>query len=143
MNTYIAHMQYALRLAEAGLGTTYPNPSVGAVIVKAGQVVGTGATAIGGRPHAETIAIEQAGSDAKDATLYVTLEPCSHHGQTPPCVDAIINAGIKKVVLACGDPNPLVAGQGIAALQGAGIEVVQNICEGEAIRINEGFFSLI
>lgn len=139
----LAHMLHALRLASRGLGHVWPNPSVGAVVVKDGIVVGRGRTARGGRPHAETEAITQAGADAKGSTLYVTLEPCSHHGKTPPCVDAIIKAGIARVVAACGDVNPQVAGKGSAALRAAGIEVVEGVCEAEAKALNEGFFSVI
>jgi diaminohydroxyphosphoribosylaminopyrimidine deaminase/5-amino-6-(5-phosphoribosylamino)uracil reductase len=136
-------MLHALRLAARGLGQVWPNPAVGAVIVNGNQIVGTGVTARGGRPHAETQAIEQAGSDAKGATLYVTLEPCSHHGKTPPCVDAIIKAGVSHVVVSCGDSNPLVAGKGIAMLKAAGITVTEGVCEAEARALNEGFFSVI
>jgi len=136
-------MQHALRLAEANLGRTAPNPSVGCVIVKEDSIIGTGATARGGRPHAEVLALQQAGEQAKGAALYVTLEPCSHHGKSPPCMDAIIKAGIAKVVVACTDPNPAVNGKGIAALREAGIEVIENICKTEARQLNEGFFSTI
>jgi len=137
------YMQYALQLAERELGRTWPNPAVGAVIVKEDAIIGCGATARGGRPHGEPIALAQAGAHAKDATLYVTLEPCSHQGKTPPCVGAIIAAGIKRVVAACADPNPLVGGKGFAALRAAGVEVVENICAEEALAQNAGFFSLI
>lgn len=136
-------MFHALRLAARGLGHVWPNPSVGAVVVKDGIVVGCGHTARGGRPHAETEALAQAGADAKGATLYVTLEPCSHHGKTPPCVDAIITAGITRVVATCIDANPQVAGKGFAALRAAGIEVLEGVCEAEAKSLNEGFFSVI
>ena len=107
-------MQLALALGRRGLGRTWPNPAVGAVVVKDGVIVGRGWTQPGGRPHAETEALKRAGKEAKGATLYVTLEPCSHHGKTPPCVDAIIRAGIARVVSALEDPNPEVAGQGYA-----------------------------
>ena len=137
------YMQAALQLARRNLGQTWPNPSVGAVLVKGGQIIGEGFTARGGRPHAETQALQQAGSNAKGATLYVTLEPCSHHGKTPPCTDAIIVAGIGEVVIACTDPNPLVAGQGIRNLQQAGIKVIMDIGKDEAMEINRGFFSII
>jgi diaminohydroxyphosphoribosylaminopyrimidine deaminase/5-amino-6-(5-phosphoribosylamino)uracil reductase len=136
-------MGVALQLARRHLGMTWPNPSVGAVIVKDGQIVGEGITARGGRPHAETQALEQAGRRAQGATLYVTLEPCAHHGKTPPCADAIIAAGISMVVVACGDPNPLISGKGFATLRKAGIEVVEKICEAEALIVNRGFFSAI
>ncbi len=143
MSKYEQYMQVALSLARRQAGRTHPNPNVGAVIVRDEQIIAVGATADGGRPHAETIAIANAGAMARGATLFVTLEPCSHHGKTPPCTHAIIAAGIKTVVIACRDKNPLVAGSGIAALQAAGIEVVENICEGEALEVNRGFFSLI
>ncbi len=136
-------MRTALRLARQQLGQTWPNPSVGAVLVKNGDVIGQAATAKGGRPHAETQAIEQAGENARGATLYVTLEPCSHQGKTGPCADAVIKAGITQVVVACGDPNPKVGGQGIAKLRAAGIEVLEGVCEDEAREINRGFFSVI
>ena len=136
-------MQHALRIAARGVGQVAPNPSVGVVIVKNGNIIGRGNTARGGRPHAETIALNQTGEAANGATIYVTLEPCSHHGKTPPCAEAIIKAGIKKVVVACGDPNPLVAGKGLAMLREAGIEVVENICYEQARQVNEGFLSVI
>ncbi|HEU5046852.1 MAG TPA: bifunctional diaminohydroxyphosphoribosylaminopyrimidine deaminase/5-amino-6-(5-phosphoribosylamino)uracil reductase RibD [Rickettsiales bacterium] len=142
-NEQLRYMRHALALAKRGLGNTFPNPAVGAVIVKDGAIVGTGWTARGGRPHAETIAIEQAGALAKGATIYVTLEPCSHEGRTPPCTGAIIRAGIKHVVAACTDPNPKVSGQGFAQLRAAGIEVTEGVCEQEAQAVNEGFFSVI
>ena len=107
-------MQLALALGRRGLGRTWPNPAVGAVIVKDGVIVGRGWTQPGGRPHAETEALKRAGKAARGATLYVTLEPCSHQGKTPPCADAIIRAGIARVVSALEDPNPEVAGQGHA-----------------------------
>lgn len=136
-------MRVALSLARRQLGQTHPNPNVGAILVKNDQIISQGITANGGRPHAETIAIIDAGENAKGATLYVTLEPCSHHGKTPPCVDAIIAAGIKTVVVACRDKNPQVSGNGITALKNAGIEVIENICETEALEVNQGFFSVI
>src|SRR5437773_5884377 len=103
-------MQLALALGRRGLGRTWPNPAVGAVVVKNGVIVGRGWTQPGGRPHAETEALKRAGREAKGATMYVTLEPCSHHGKTPPCADAIIKAGIARVVSALDDVNPQVAG---------------------------------
>lgn len=135
-------MRYALRLAARGLGRTAPNPTVGAVLVQEGRIVGMGHTAPGGRPHAEPQAITMAGKQARGATLYVTLEPCNHTGQTPPCTDAIIKAGITRVVIACTDPNPKVSGGGIAALQQAGIEVHTGLCEAEAQILNAGFFKV-
>jgi diaminohydroxyphosphoribosylaminopyrimidine deaminase / 5-amino-6-(5-phosphoribosylamino)uracil reductase len=116
-------MNAALSLGSRSLGLTAPNPAVGAILVKDGAVVGRGATAPGGRPHAERIAIERAGEAARGATLYVTLEPCSHLGVSPPCVDAVIAAGVARVVSAMEDPNPLVGGQGHARLRDAGIPV--------------------
>jgi diaminohydroxyphosphoribosylaminopyrimidine deaminase / 5-amino-6-(5-phosphoribosylamino)uracil reductase len=116
-------MEAALNLGSRSLGLTAPNPAVGAILVKDGAVVGRGATAPGGRPHAERIAISQAGEPARGATLYVTLEPCSHFGASPPCVDAVIAAGVARVVSAMEDPNPLVGGQGHALLRAAGIAV--------------------
>jgi diaminohydroxyphosphoribosylaminopyrimidine deaminase/5-amino-6-(5-phosphoribosylamino)uracil reductase len=116
-------MQLALSLGRRGLGRTSPNPAVGAVVVKDGVIVGRGWTQPGGRPHAETEALKRAGKEAKGATLYVTLEPCSHQGKTPPCVDAIIRSGIARVVSALEDPNPEVAGQGYAKLRERGIVV--------------------
>ncbi|MDX1975940.1 MAG: bifunctional diaminohydroxyphosphoribosylaminopyrimidine deaminase/5-amino-6-(5-phosphoribosylamino)uracil reductase RibD [Rickettsiales bacterium] len=136
-------MRIALSLAERQLGCAWPNPSVGAVLVKNGHIIAQGATAAGGRPHGETVAIEQAGANAHGATLYVTLEPCSHQGKTPPCTHAILAAGIRRCVIACRDPNPLVNGQGIRALQEAGLEVVEGICEDEARALNRGFFTNI
>lgn len=136
-------MQRALALARGHLGQTWPNPVVGAIVVKNDKVVGEGVTAAGGRPHAETIALAQAGNAAENATLYVSLEPCAHHGKTPPCVDAIIAAGIGECIIACGDPNPQVAGRGIAALQSAGIPVRVGVCADDARELNRGFFSVI
>ena len=141
--SHFPHMQHALRLATRGLGNCWPNPSVGCVIVKDNTIVARGWTQPGGRPHAETVALAQAGDAARGATLYVTLEPCAHQGKTPPCTDAIIKAGIKKVVVACLDTNPKVAGSGMAALKNAGIEVIENIARQQAERQNEGFFSVI
>ncbi|MDE3016786.1 MAG: bifunctional diaminohydroxyphosphoribosylaminopyrimidine deaminase/5-amino-6-(5-phosphoribosylamino)uracil reductase RibD [Pseudomonadota bacterium] len=135
-------MPVALSLARRNLGQTWPNPSVGAVVVKNGRIIAEGWTAKGGRPHAETEALAQAGMATRGATLYVTLEPCAHHGKTPPCAEAIINAGIARCVVACRDPNPEATG-GIARLQQAGIEVVEGICREEAKEINRGFFSVI
>lgn len=136
----IQYMQHALRLAARCTGTTAPNPGVGCIIVKDDAVIGRGWTQPGGRPHAETVALAQAGAAAKAATMYVTLEPCVHQGQTPPCTDAIIKAGITRVVVGCADMDPRVAGKGIAALQQSGIDVVMGICEAEAQATHEGFF---
>ena len=131
-------MQAALNLGERSLGLAAPNPSVGAILVKDGAVVGRGVTAPGGRPHAERIALAQAGEAARGATLYVTLEPCSHFGSSPPCADAIVESGVARVVAAIEDPNPIVAGQGFARLRGAGIEVMVGPGEDEARRDHLG-----
>jgi len=134
------HMREVLDLARAGIALTSPNPCVGAVIVDdAGKVVGSGSHTYDGLKHAETLAIEQAGSKARGATLYVNLEPCSHQGRTPPCANAILSAGIIRVVAAMEDPNPLVAGQGFARLRDAGVHVEVGILKGEAQKLNEAF----
>ncbi len=133
-------MQLALTLGRRGLGRTAPNPAVGAVIVKDGIIVGRGWTQPGGRPHAEPEALTQAGEAARGATLYVTLEPCSHHGKSPPCADAIVAAGIARVVSAIEDPNPQVAGRGHARLRAAGIVVDVGMCADEAARDHAGHF---
>jgi len=132
-------MTRALRLAARGLYTTTPNPRVGCVIVSNGQVVGEGAHLKAGEPHAEVHALRAAGEQARGATAYVTLEPCSHFGRTPPCADALVNAGISRVVVAMQDPNPLVAGNGIARLQAQGITVTVGVCEAQARALNPGF----
>jgi diaminohydroxyphosphoribosylaminopyrimidine deaminase/5-amino-6-(5-phosphoribosylamino)uracil reductase len=134
-------MRLALALGRRGLGNTWPNPAVGAVIVKDGVILGRGWTQPGGRPHAETEALKFAGRAARGATLYVTLEPCSHHGKTPPCVDAIIRAGIVRVVSALGDPNPEVAGQGNAKLRERGIAVDAGLEAEAAKRAHIGHFT--
>jgi diaminohydroxyphosphoribosylaminopyrimidine deaminase/5-amino-6-(5-phosphoribosylamino)uracil reductase len=133
-------MELALALGRRGLGRTWPNPAVGAVVVKDGVIVGRGWTQGGGRPHAETEALKRAGRAAKGATLYVTLEPCSHQGKTPPCVEAIIRAGIARVVSAVEDPNPQVAGQGYAKLRERGIAVESGLGGREAARDHAGHF---
>lgn len=135
----IEWMTRALRVAARGLYTTTPNPRVGCVIVKNGQCVGEGAHLKAGEPHAEVHALRAAGAQAQGATAYVTLEPCSHFGRTPPCADALVRAGIGRVVVAMQDPNPLVAGQGIARLQAQGIAVTVGICEAQAQALNPGF----
>jgi diaminohydroxyphosphoribosylaminopyrimidine deaminase/5-amino-6-(5-phosphoribosylamino)uracil reductase len=135
-----AFMDAALSLAARNLGDTWPNPSVGCVVVKDGAVVGRGWTQSGGRPHAETEALRRAGVMARGATAYVTLEPCSHHGKTPPCVDALIAAGIRRVVVAAGDRDPRVSGRGIAQLKAAGLDVELGTGHAEAERLNAGFF---
>ena len=132
-------MRAALALARRSLGRTWPNPAVGCVIVKDGVVVGRGRTRDGGRPHAEVDALDQAGDAARGATVYVTLEPCSHFGKSPPCADALIKAGVVKVVSAMEDPNPQVNGQGHARLRAAGIEVEVGAGAKEAAEINAGF----
>jgi diaminohydroxyphosphoribosylaminopyrimidine deaminase/5-amino-6-(5-phosphoribosylamino)uracil reductase len=134
-------MAQALRLAERGLYTTAPNPRVGCMLVKAGKVVGEGWHERAGEPHAEVHALRNAGRSARGATAYVTLEPCSHHGRTPPCADALIAAGVSRVVCAMQDPNPQVAGNGLAALRAAGIEVECGLMEAAARELNIGFFT--
>ncbi len=132
-------MRAALALARRGLGRTWPNPAVGCIIVKDGRAIGQGWTQPGGRPHAETEALSMAGDEAAGATAYVTLEPCSHHGRTPPCTDAIIGAGVSRVVVACGDPDPRVSGRGFAALRAASVAVTHGVLQGDAERLNRGF----
>ncbi len=134
-------MAQALRLAERGLYTTSPNPRVGCVLVKEGKVVGEGWHERAGEPHAEVHALRAAGRAARGSTAYVTLEPCSHHGRTPPCADALITAGVERVVAAMQDPNPLVAGQGLQKLRAAGIEVECSLMEAAARELNIGFIS--
>lgn len=129
----------ALNLAARGLGQVAPNPAVGCLIVKEGRVVGRGWTQPGGRPHAETEALHQAGAKAKGACAYVTLEPCSHYGKTPPCAEALIAAGISRCVVALQDPDARVQGRGIEMLRDAGIAVVTGVCEAAAQEANEGF----
>jgi diaminohydroxyphosphoribosylaminopyrimidine deaminase/5-amino-6-(5-phosphoribosylamino)uracil reductase len=136
-------MRIALRLARRGLGRVWPNPAVGCVIVSGGRVVGRGWTQPGGRPHAETEALGRAGARARGATAYVTLEPCAHHGVTPPCAQALIDAGVARAVIAAGDPDPRVDGGGIRMLTGAGIDVTADVCREEAEEINAGFFRRI
>ena len=138
-----AFMKRALQLAEKGRGTTSPNPMVGAVIVKDGTVVGEGWHERAGEPHAEVHALRQAGDAARGATLYVTLEPCSHWGRTGPCAEAVIQAGISRVVMAVRDPNPKVAGRGAALLREAGVLVEEGLLAEEAVRLNEIFFHWI
>ena len=136
-------MALALSLGRRGQGRTWPNPAVGCVIVKDGQIVGRGWTQPGGRPHAETQALAQAGAAAQGATAYVTLEPCAHHGQTPPCAEALSAAGISKVVIAITDSDPRVSGQGIDMLRGAGINVTTGVLEPQARADHAGFFARI
>lgn len=133
------YMQLALDLAASAKGKTNPNPLVGAVIVKDGSIVGTGLHRKAGEPHAEVHAFRMAGEHAKDATLYVTLEPCSHFGKTPPCANLVKESGVKRVVVAMQDPNPSVAGRGIKLLRDAGIDVEVGVLEQQARRLNERF----
>ena len=132
-------MALALSLGRRGMGRVWPNPAVGCVIVQGGRIVGRGWTADGGRPHAETRALAQAGAAVRGATAYVTLEPCAHHGQTPPCAAALIAAGVARVVMATGDPDPRVAGRGAAMLQEAGISVETGLMAEEAQADLRGF----
>ncbi len=132
-------MIMALEAARKAKGRTFPNPAVGAVLVKQGKVLAVGATSKCGGPHSEINALRKAGSQARGATLYVTLEPCCHYGRTPPCTDALITHGIKKCIASICDPNPLVAGKGLRKLQEKGIEVQSGLMEEEARRINEDF----
>lgn len=136
-------MQRALRLAKKGRGTTSPNPMVGCVLVKNGEIIGEGFHRKAGEAHAEIVALALTGQKARGADLYVTLEPCSHYGKTPPCVDAIIKAGVEKVVIAMQDPNPLVAGRGIKKLKEARIDVTVGVMEEEAEKLNEVFIKYI
>jgi diaminohydroxyphosphoribosylaminopyrimidine deaminase/5-amino-6-(5-phosphoribosylamino)uracil reductase len=132
-------MARALRLARRGLYTTRPNPRVGCVLVRDGEIVGEGWHERAGGPHAEVAALAQAGARARDATAYVTLEPCCHHGRTPPCTDALLAAGVKRVVAAMTDPNPRVAGAGFRLLRAAGVEVETDLLQAEAAALNRGF----
>lgn len=137
------HMAHALALARRGLGRVWPNPSVGCVIVQGGVVVGRGVTATGGRPHAEPQALAQAGAAARGATAYVTLEPCAHHGHTPPCAEALIAAGVARVVSALEDPDPRVSGGGHTLLRRADIAVTTGVMEPEARALQQGFLTRI
>jgi diaminohydroxyphosphoribosylaminopyrimidine deaminase/5-amino-6-(5-phosphoribosylamino)uracil reductase len=139
----LSHMRAALGLARRGLGNSWPNPSVGCVVVREGRVVGRAVTAPGGRPHAEPLALAMAGDAARGATAFVTLEPCCHHGRTPPCTDALIAAGVARVVVAARDCDPRVNGQGIARLRAAGIVVDEGLLLAEAEDVNAGFFSRV
>jgi len=135
----IAYMKSALVLATRGLGQVAPNPAVGCLIVRDGKIVGRGWTQAGGRPHAETEALKRAGEHARGATAYVTLEPCAHHGKTSPCANALLEAGVSRVVGALTDPDPRVSGGGYKILSDAGIEVTENVCTNEARELNLGF----
>ena len=138
-----SYMREALRIAEHARGRTAPNPLVGAVIVRDDTIIASGWHRAAGEPHAEIHALRMAGELARGATLYVTLEPCAHHGRTGPCAEAVIAAGIARVVIALRDPNPLVAGRGLALLKEVGIEVVTSVCEAEARRQNEVFLKWV
>jgi diaminohydroxyphosphoribosylaminopyrimidine deaminase / 5-amino-6-(5-phosphoribosylamino)uracil reductase len=135
------YMNRALRIAAQGLTTTTPNPRVGCVLVKDGGIVGEGWHERAGEPHAEVHALRNAGDAARGATAYVTLEPCAHYGRTPPCADALIDAGVARVVAAMRDPNPLVAGEGLSRLELAGIKVESGLLKDEALELNVGFVS--
>lgn len=132
-------MRRAIELARQGQYSTKPNPNVGCIIVKDGVVVGEGFHPKAGQPHAEVFAMRQAGEQARGATAYVTLEPCAHYGRTPPCAKGLVEAGLAKVIVACPDPNPLVAGKGVQILKDAGIKVEVSVCEDEAHPLNDGF----
>jgi diaminohydroxyphosphoribosylaminopyrimidine deaminase/5-amino-6-(5-phosphoribosylamino)uracil reductase len=136
-------MAAALRLGRRNLGHTFPNPAVGALIVADGRIVGRGWTADGGRPHAEVLALAEAGEAARGATVYVTLEPCSHHGRTPPCADALVEAGVGRVVVPFEDPDPRVAGQGLQRLESAGIEVTRGVLAEDALVAHAGHISRV
>ena len=137
------YMWMAIELAKKGAGAVNPNPMVGAVVVKNGEVIGRGYHKFFGGPHAEVYALEEAGEKAEGATIYVTLEPCSHYGKTPPCAKKIIDMGIKKCFIGSSDPNPKVAGKGVAMLKEAGIEVVENVLKEECDEVNQFFFKYI
>jgi diaminohydroxyphosphoribosylaminopyrimidine deaminase / 5-amino-6-(5-phosphoribosylamino)uracil reductase len=136
------YMEQALRLAALGRGRTHPNPMVGCIIVQDGRVIGTGYHRKAGEPHAETFALQEAGEAARGATAYVTLEPCAHHGRTPPCADALVAAGLGRVVAAMADPDPRVAGKGLERLRGAGIQTESGLLEDEARRLNRAYLKL-
>ena len=137
------YMRMAIELAKRGAGAVNPNPMVGAVVVKNGEVIGRGYHKFFGGPHAEVYALEEAGEKAEGATIYVTLEPCSHYGKTPPCAKKIIDMGIKKCFIGSSDPNPKVAGRGVAMLKETGIEVVENVLKEECDEVNQVFFKYI
>ena len=136
-------MALALALGRRGLGQVWPNPAVGCVVVRDGRVIGRGWTAPGGRPHAEPQALARAGAAARGATAYVSLEPCAHHGATPPCAEALVEAGVARVVTAMADPDPRVDGGGHAILREAGIDVTEGVCGAEAARDHRGFLTRI
>ena len=134
-----AYMERAIELARRGSGLVSPNPLVGAVVVSEGAIVGEGSHEGPGLPHAEVVALDQAGARARGATLFTSLEPCDHYGRTPPCTEAIVRAGIARVVSAARDPNPVVDGQGVRSLRARGVEVLEGVREAEAQRLNAGF----
>jgi len=136
-------MKRVLRLAEKGRGRTSPNPMVGAILVKDGRILAEGYHAKAGEPHAEIIALRKAGEEAKEATLYLNLEPCTHYGKTPPCAPVVIEAGVRRAVIGMEDPNPLVKGRGVEALKRAGLDVDVGILEKECRRLNEAFCKYI
>jgi diaminohydroxyphosphoribosylaminopyrimidine deaminase/5-amino-6-(5-phosphoribosylamino)uracil reductase len=135
------YMDTALAMAWSQLGRTAPNPAVGCVLVRGGRIIATGATADGGRPHAERQALDKAGAQAAGCTAYVTLEPCAFHGQTPPCADGLIEAGITRVVIATIDRHPKVSGRGVQILRDAGIKVETGLCADHSDALYEGFFT--
>ena len=137
------YMARAIELAKRGTGGVNPNPLVGAVVVKDGKIIGEGWHKKFGGPHAEVWALNEAGKNAKGATIYVTLEPCSHQGKTPPCAKRIVEAGIKRCVVACIDPNPLVAGKGMKIIEEAGIDIKLGVLEKEAKDVNKIFLKYI
>ena len=143
LNKQISFMRVALNLAKKGLGHVSPNPCVGAIVVKNNKIVGEGYHSKAGGHHAEVMAINEAGKLARDADLYVTLEPCNHYGKTPPCAELIVKTGLRKVFIACKDTNPSVSGKGIEYLKSKNIEVEQGILESEAVNLNKGFFKRI
>jgi diaminohydroxyphosphoribosylaminopyrimidine deaminase/5-amino-6-(5-phosphoribosylamino)uracil reductase len=143
MERHLRFLRLALELAEGGRGRTSPNPMVGAVVVRDGEVVGQGYHVHAGAPHAEVVALEQAGPRAGGATLYVNLEPCSHFGRTPPCVERILDSGVRSVVACIRDPDPRVDGRGFRALRQGGLEVVEGLLEAEALRLNETFAKFV
>ena len=143
LNKQISFMRVALNLAKKGLGHVSPNPCVGAIVVKNNKIVGEGYHSKAGGHHAEVMAINEAGKLARDADLYVTLEPCNHYGKTPPCAELIVKTGLRKVFIACKDTNPSVSGKGIEYLKSKNIEVEQGILESEAVNLNKGFFKQI
>ena len=137
------YMHYAIALARRGMGRTSPNPSVGCVIVKNGRVIAAARTSDGGRPHAEANALAQVGADAKGADVYVTLEPCAHHGKTPPCAEALVLSGAARVIIGCGDPDPRVSGKGLEILKLAHINTVDKFVDKDALGVNEPFLTRV